>query len=451
MTLSPDSEFADPFSTEYDADIVVLIVGNPKGIVSCCHEKLVLVDADLPARCVAFTGGFDIARGRFDQPKHLPPKPLFEWRSLWRSESEEERYSGKEVQPFFRLIRMLWHDSQVLVQGPATRTLYLHFAQRWIQSFNPQDLSVSRNLTLPPAPHNLGEPFTDPIHTDVHPCFIKEAPVRVFRQWPTVLQTHVLLDHYCSLIRRAKKYIYIEHQYPFQSFALTHCMCAAMRRNPNLKVIVIAPVKNDLPNGIIGSLLDISNDHIVEHLNMIHRTAPDRFAAYGIVRQEPTTKSLKAVYVHSKLMIVDDEIISIGSSNLDYLSFSQSSEITLEIYNRDLCIDTKLRLFQEHLEDFYNRDALVDNFDTVFNTFEQVAQMNYDSYRSNGTVVGRLFSMVPHKYYIFALGSIHVPNIVVKALFKFGLTPDAIRKYLPFSTLQCCRRRAKSRLLRSRM
>jgi len=32
------------------------LVGNPKGVVSSHHEKLVLIDAEYNNRCVAFTG-----------------------------------------------------------------------------------------------------------------------------------------------------------------------------------------------------------------------------------------------------------------------------------------------------------------------------------------------------------------------------------------------------------
>lgn len=48
-----------------------MIVGNPKGMVSCHHEKIVMIDGQQPDRAVAFIGGFDIARGRFDDPAHI--------------------------------------------------------------------------------------------------------------------------------------------------------------------------------------------------------------------------------------------------------------------------------------------------------------------------------------------------------------------------------------------
>jgi hypothetical protein len=56
--LQPDgsSSYANPYDNETDANIVVIIAGNPKGIYSAHHEKLVLIDAECPPHTVAFTG-----------------------------------------------------------------------------------------------------------------------------------------------------------------------------------------------------------------------------------------------------------------------------------------------------------------------------------------------------------------------------------------------------------
>lgn len=50
------SPYADPFAGMKDADIIFVIVKGPKGIVSCHHEKLLLIDAEYPNRTVAFIG-----------------------------------------------------------------------------------------------------------------------------------------------------------------------------------------------------------------------------------------------------------------------------------------------------------------------------------------------------------------------------------------------------------
>jgi phosphatidylserine/phosphatidylglycerophosphate/cardiolipin synthase-like enzyme len=101
----------------------------------------------------------------------------------------------------------------------------------------------------------------DPMDAKIHKCTLK-----MLRAWPGVFDSHVLLDNFCALIRNAKDYIYIEHQYPFHNFALTHCLCEALQRNKNLRVIIVTPVKTDLPTGIVGKLLDMSQDDSMKWL-----------------------------------------------------------------------------------------------------------------------------------------------------------------------------------------
>ena len=41
--------------TETDANIIVIVVGNPRGFISSHHEKLVLIDAGCDEHSIAFT------------------------------------------------------------------------------------------------------------------------------------------------------------------------------------------------------------------------------------------------------------------------------------------------------------------------------------------------------------------------------------------------------------
>ena len=79
--------------------IVVIIAGNPRGLISCHHEKLVLIDPECPAHTLAFTGGFDIATGRFDHSDHK----LIDFNSRFSSSTPE----------YLKRVSLLWHDTQV--------------------------------------------------------------------------------------------------------------------------------------------------------------------------------------------------------------------------------------------------------------------------------------------------------------------------------------------------
>ena len=58
-----------------------------------------------------------------------------------------------------------------------------------------------------------------------------------------------LFDDFVATLSGARRFLYIEHQYPFQNYALTHCMCEALRNNPDLLLVIITPVATDLPSG----------------------------------------------------------------------------------------------------------------------------------------------------------------------------------------------------------
>jgi phosphatidylserine/phosphatidylglycerophosphate/cardiolipin synthase-like enzyme len=174
------ASYANPTDSG-DANIIIVIAGNPKGIISTHHEKLLLIDPECPKHTVAFTGGFDIARGRFDQSAHLVPLPyraldLNNIKGVFKGVSEEkrmqaielapglareQRYSGRTIQALLPPIRFLWHDIQLLIYGPATRLLQLHFAQRWTYAFS-QNPNLTKNFTvhMPPMPTTVRHSFS---------------------------------------------------------------------------------------------------------------------------------------------------------------------------------------------------------------------------------------------------------------------------------------------------
>jgi phosphatidylserine/phosphatidylglycerophosphate/cardiolipin synthase-like enzyme len=191
-SFSGASAFADPHLRQLRPTITIVIVGNPRGVLSSHHEKLVLVDAECAAgHGVAFIGGFDIARGRYDQPLHQIPLPYFE---LNPAPSKAARFTGPAVQPVLRRIRFLWHDVQVeLSNGPVVQQLQLHFAQRWIFAFS-GNVAETRSYFLPPA-RALCQLQPTPR--------LQEQPiVQLSRCWRGVLDVQKMFEVHRQAIRR---------------------------------------------------------------------------------------------------------------------------------------------------------------------------------------------------------------------------------------------------------
>ena len=101
----------------------------------------------------------------------------------------------------------------------------------------------------------------------------------------------------------------------------------------SLRVIIVTSVKTDLPVGLAGRVFNTttkgpSQETMGEVLLEIHAAAPDRVGVYGLCWVHPATQAVKTIYVHSKVVLVDDAVLAIGSTNLDQFSFFNSSELT---------------------------------------------------------------------------------------------------------------------------
>jgi len=64
-------------------------------------------------------------------------------------------------------------------------------------------------------------------------------------------------------------------------------------------------------------------------------------------------------FMHAKILIVDDEVLGLGTANMDLRSFNQNFELTALIYD-DLMVDKASDAFSEDLS--YSRRILLDEF-----------------------------------------------------------------------------------------
>ena len=227
------------------------------------------------------------------------------------------------------------------------------------------------------------------------------------------------------MLMSAKESIYIEHQYPFQNAALTYYMCEALRTNPKLFLIVITPIKTDLPGGIVGDFIDWSQDHIIDHLQLIYNQAPERVGVYGLVSQDEENGILKSIYVHTKVTIVDGKFLVTGSTNMDNKSLFYSSELSVAIQDDNVLNEIKFRLWKEHLGQHF-RDEMVNDFRSLFRAFRSLSTANLARMTAKETLLGRPLALAPAEHYKLVIDTVYFPNKLSKLFYKVGLnTEDA--------------------------
>ena len=283
---APEREWnsAAKFTADADGRIqFVLDASLPFG--SAQHQKIVCIDASL-----AFVGGLDLTIRRWDTSDHRADHEL-------RCDPQ-----GKPYKPF--------HDVQCLVDGDAAASLFDLAEQRWRAAG--QQTPDRRALT------GVRWPAHVPVEARHMPVGIARTEV-VCPAGSTIREVERSL---MAAIRSATSFVYIENQFT-SAIKFARELAEQMRRVPSLRVLVVAPKLHSswlesqaMQNGR-GAFIDCFSEAGVA----------DRIRFVYPVSREGGTEA--AVMVHSKLMIVDDRILRIGSANLNNRSMGADSECDL--------------------------------------------------------------------------------------------------------------------------
>ncbi|MEB3046464.1 phospholipase D-like domain-containing protein [Rhizobium mulingense] len=289
----------------------------------CHHEKLVCIDD-----AVAFIGGLDLTSRRWDTRRHRAKEVL-------RRDPE-----GVSYDPL--------HDVQAMVTGDAARLIGDISRRRWEKATGESH-----------GPLGESYPFTWPDDLAVS---LKQIPVSLVLTEPATTFRTGISDGIAStldIIARARRQLYIEAQY-LASFRVADALAARLQEEDGPEIVVICTRRS---HGLIEKLVMGGNrDRVIRRLKRADRA--DRFRIYypvvpgppgpGPTVPGPPKDDGVDVLIHSKLIIADDELIRIGSSNLNNRSEGLDSEcdMLLEADNdehRGGIADLRHRLLAEYL------------------------------------------------------------------------------------------------------
>lgn len=326
--------------------LMVKIDNTAPTITSAHHEKIVIVDNQ-----VGFCGGLDLSRGKWDTSSHECDNPL--------------RDGGSEP----------CHDVHAMVSGPVVWDLIYHFHQRWAYSETKDVRRVSR-LKIKSNFTTRGS------------C--GSTHVVALRTWNELDKDGSIQAWYAAMFRKAKKSIYIENQFPFQNSFATKLLEKRLQEEPDLRVIVVSPMEPNLP-GFIGSMIaKMSVNDVKDNLAVLRRAGEGRVKTYSLISQGEPSDRRRQIYVHSKIMIVDDRWVTVGSANIDKNGFRDSSELNLGLTSPKLAKELRSRLWQEHLQDD-NDAAGARDFGEGFAAWEILASDNGRRAAKNEPIRGHVY------------------------------------------------------------
>ncbi|OWV82014.1 phospholipase [Rhizobium sp. R634] len=287
----------------------------PAAVRGCHHQKLVCIDD-----AVSFIGGMDLTARRWDTRRHRA-------RNRLRRDPH-----GVSYDPL--------HDVQAMVTGDAARLIGDIARRSW-------EIATGENHS--PLAESVSFAWPDDLPVALH-----EVPASFALTEPTTSRRIGINDGIAStldIISRARHQLYIEAQY-LASFRVANAIAARLQEENGPEVVVICTRSS---HGLIEKLVMGSNrDRVIRRLKRADRANRLRVYYPVVPGAVPGKDGEVEVLIHSKLMIADDELLRIGSSNLNNRSEGLDSEcdLLLEASNgehRRAIAELRNRLLAEYL------------------------------------------------------------------------------------------------------
>ncbi len=284
------------------------------------HHKFAVIDGT-----VAIVGGLDVDEHRWETRRYAEPAPE------------------------------TWHDVSVKVEGPAAGDVAEHFRRLWnlelprFREITSYWLTgLDRELVIDPLDAMPDAAPLPPKLADgtAQGQLLRTRSRRSRHPFAVGPRDHIreLMSAHRQIIFSARRTLYIEAQF-FRSRRAAGWVVEAARRNPALEVIVVMPqAPDDVAFG--GERNNPAHRHgewlQSRALGKLRRRLGSRLGLFSLGRKAPLTDEERElvqdggaafgagmIYVHSKLLIADDERALVSSANINGRSFGWDSELGL--------------------------------------------------------------------------------------------------------------------------
>lgn len=195
-----------------------------------------------------------------------------------------------------------WRDTHLRIEGPAALEAQVCFLMDW-QFSTKEHLADSRYFPkVAPA---------------------GEALVQVASSGP-MDEYRVIMQAIVQMIAQSREYIYIQSPYLIPTEPVLFALRNAALAGVDVRLMI--PYRGD--KGIVPPLA--SRSYVKE---VIHSGVKVYFYNTG--------------YMHSKAIVSDDKVCTIGSTNVDFRSYEQDFEINAFIYDSDMAVRTRDAFLQD--------------------------------------------------------------------------------------------------------
>ena len=260
------------------------------------HQKVVVIDDQL-----AFCGGIDLTSHRWDTSAHRVHEPA------------RVSLGGTPYGPY--------HEVHTMVSGPVAASLGVLARDRW------RALGEERLPPVQPSPEHVKNVVSpaDLWPADVTPD-LNDVDVAIARTvpgsdtQPPIRECETL---FLDSIAAARQSIYIESQY-FTNEGLATALGDRLREPNGPEVVIVSPA--ECHGWLEQSTMGAFRYNVFRQL-----IAADTHKRLRLLFPAASRTQLVPTFVHSKVMIVDDTLVRIGSANISRRSMGVDTECDVAV------------------------------------------------------------------------------------------------------------------------
>ncbi len=336
------------------------------------HQKFMIVDDE-----VAYVGGMNLKEVDWDSSKH----EVFEFRRMNFDATEAQRQAviDKKSLPDNGPRK----DYMVRIHGPSAQDVADVFHERWMYQIA-QGVEYAENST----------PFA------VQRA-IPEQPggkqVQVTATLPQPFWEHAIAESWFNAVSQAEAYIYIEDQY-FRAPMLNDVIVARMQEKPDLRLVVITkPINEWTDPGCYWTYESHKRFETAfpDRYMLLQLRSFDTVVTWGV---DETEARWGDIDVHSKMLIVDDKFMSVGSANKNNRGMVYEGELNIAVLDDAWVRDARRRIFANLLPE---GTSATDDVSVWWNDLKQAAAWNdavYERWDAEGGDISLDGAPLPAEY-----------------------------------------------------
>ncbi|KAJ8576820.1 hypothetical protein ON010_g2390 [Phytophthora cinnamomi] len=280
-------------------------------LISSQHQKNMVIlgnsSSDRNYQPVAYVGGIDLANDRWDTIHHNVTAIR---------DAAHITYQQKG-----------WVDGHIRIHGPAAKDVASNFLARWNSKYLPCQNLKEHLLDFGNPPYE-DIPQMDYASSKTTADLGKQS-VQITRTFSCEYKHYKefapkgeisLFKARLKAIKNAKNFIYIEDQYFVFMPELLDAVMEVMPRIQRLIVVTKAETNAFTNAGYIK--------YLYQNVEPLRSRYPHKFKIY-------TTKAELDLCIHSKIVIIDDVYLSIGSANWNRRSMTADTELNADVVDGD--------------------------------------------------------------------------------------------------------------------